>query len=384
MNYGVDLYDLDISPDGTSIAAGMMEISGRQRLVRIWVDTLLTGGADYDVLHDFEHTAPLNFVWSPDGRYLYGSTYYTGVSNIVRYDTERRVMEWITNTERGLFRPIPISDDSLVAFEFTTEGFIPVQVPVATTENVSAVTYLGQQIAEKYPEVQSWKLPSPAAWTSTSLLTATGDYEGLGAIGLRSMYPIIHGYKESIGGGVRMDFMDPLLLHNIDFSLAYTPNPSFDLKEQFHGILRYRYWQWDVSATYNVSDFYDLFGPTKSSRRGYQLSVGYTDASINDRPSNLEYTLRVSGYSDLDTSPGLPEHRHGGERISTFVGRLKYWRCPQVAGGVDAEKGLEWTLCRVRLPFGRSGSYPRRVRGIRDRCSGAGPAPSCGSGPRRA
>jgi hypothetical protein len=340
--YGVDLYDLDIAPDGSSIAAGMMEISGRQRLVRIWVDTLLAGGADYDVLYDFEHTAPLNFVWSPDGRYLYGSTYYTGVSNIVRYDTERRAMEWITNTERGLFRPVPIGTDSLVAFEFTTEGFIPAFVPVSTTENVSAVTYLGQQIAEKHPVVQSWKLPPPSAGRIDvdSLIVATGVYEGLGALGLASIYPVVHGYKQSVGGGVRMDLFDPLLLHTIDLSLVYTPNPGFDLKERFHAMVHYRYWQWDVSASYNVSDFYDLFGPSKSSRRGYQVSVGYTDMLINDRPRSLEYTLRVSGYADLERLPAFQNVGTAVSEFLTFFGRLKYARTLRSLGAVDAEKGV--------------------------------------------
>jgi hypothetical protein len=346
LNYGMDLYDLDIAPDGSSIAAGMMEVSGRQRLVRIWVDTLLSGGADYEVLHDFEHTAPLNFVWSPDGRYLFGSTYYTGVSNIVRYDTQRGAMEWITNTERGLFRPVPLSADSLIAFEFTTEGFIPVRCAIATTEDVSAVAFLGQEIAEKHPVVQSWILPppSPSLINVDSLIVATGEYEGLGALSMASLYPIIHGYKTSVGGGIRMDFFDPLLLHNLDLSLVYTPNPSFDLKEQFHAMLRYRYWQWDVSATYNVSDFYDLFGPSKSSRRGYQVSVGYSDVLINDRPANLDYTLRVSGYSDLEKLPAFQNVGTAVSELLTFVGRLKFTRLLRSLGAVDAEKGIQSSL----------------------------------------
>ena len=35
---------------------------------------------------DFGPSVPSGFVFSPDGRYLYGSSYYTGVSNIFRYD----------------------------------------------------------------------------------------------------------------------------------------------------------------------------------------------------------------------------------------------------------------------------------------------------------
>ena len=34
----------------------------------------------------FGQSVPESFVFSKDGRYLYGSSYYTGVSNIFRYD----------------------------------------------------------------------------------------------------------------------------------------------------------------------------------------------------------------------------------------------------------------------------------------------------------
>ena len=35
---------------------------------------------------DFGSFVPEGFVFSPDGRFLYGSSYYTGISNIFRYE----------------------------------------------------------------------------------------------------------------------------------------------------------------------------------------------------------------------------------------------------------------------------------------------------------
>ena len=41
---------------------------------------------------------------------------------------------------------------------------------------MSAITFLGQQVAEKFPIVKSWKLPSPATVSLDSAGVRTGDY----------------------------------------------------------------------------------------------------------------------------------------------------------------------------------------------------------------
>jgi hypothetical protein len=346
LKYGVDLYDPDIAPDGSALVASMMEINGRQRLVRITMDSLMSGSVDYEVLHEFESTAPLNFVYSADGRSLYGSTYYTGVSNLVRYDFATHAVEWLTNVETGIFRPVPLSADSLIAFSYTRLGFVPVTLPVRPTVDVSAIRYLGAEIADHHPVVRSWKLPppSPTLINVDSLIVTSGDYEGLGAFGLRTLYPVVHGYKTSLGAGLRLNFFDPLLMHNLNLSLLYTPNPGFALKERFHAMLQYSYWQWEVSARYNESDFYDIFGPQKSSRRGAAVSVGYSDVLKSDRPATTDYTLRVSGYSDIDRLPGFQNVSATVNRFTTFLARLKHSRVLRSLGSVDAETGHLWSI----------------------------------------
>jgi len=46
---------------------------------------------------------PEGFVFSGDSRYLYGSSYYTGVSNIYRYDLALGKLEAVSNAEIGYF-----------------------------------------------------------------------------------------------------------------------------------------------------------------------------------------------------------------------------------------------------------------------------------------
>ena len=76
-------------------------------------DALLAGDATPMRTLEFGTSVPESFVFSPDGRYLYGSSYYTGVSNIYRHEMATAKTEAVSNAETGFFRPVPISDDEL-------------------------------------------------------------------------------------------------------------------------------------------------------------------------------------------------------------------------------------------------------------------------------
>jgi len=83
------------------------------------VAELLAGASPYEVLHEFANNSPANFVYSPDGAFLFGTSYYTGVSNVFRYDFAAKEMKAVTNGTTGFFRPLPVSDAELVAFHYT-------------------------------------------------------------------------------------------------------------------------------------------------------------------------------------------------------------------------------------------------------------------------
>jgi len=359
LRYGIDIYDLDVSPDGTALIGAMLRINGSQALIRIVLDSLLVGSTDYEILYEFENTAPMNFVFSPEGRYAYGSTYYTGVANLVRWDFLQHRMEWLTNCETGLFRPVPLSEDSLLAFDYRPEGFQPVVIGVQALEDVNPVRFLGTAIADEYPVVRSWKLapPSPKRISVDSLTISSGDYEGIWAMSLNSAYPIIHGYKETIALGSRLNFLDPLLLHSLDVRLLYTPNGILPPYERFHAMAQYQYWGWTLSGTYNVSDFYDLFGPTKKSRKGGSLAVGYHHSLLDDQPTTMNYSLRMAGFINLERLPAFQNVATSARSFLTATASLNYSRRLSSLGAVDYEKGITWEL-NAHTYYARTTYFP--------------------------
>ncbi len=107
-------------------------------------------------LHKFElgTALPEGFTFSPDGRYLYGSSYYTGVSNIYRYELATRKLEALSNAEVGFFRPMQLDDKRLIIFHYAAEGFVPATIEPQPTEDLSAIRFLGEAIATTHPIVQ--------------------------------------------------------------------------------------------------------------------------------------------------------------------------------------------------------------------------------------
>ena len=58
-------------------------------------------------------------------KYLYGSSYYTGVVEHLPLRPRDRKLEAVSNTETGFFRPLPLGGDALIVFRYTGEGFVP-------------------------------------------------------------------------------------------------------------------------------------------------------------------------------------------------------------------------------------------------------------------
>src|SRR5205085_7525698 len=112
--YGVVPYDLDVSPDGKLLSASSSEVNGDQYL-RVWeIEKLRNGDATPLSEFRFGQSVPESYVFSPDGKSLYGSSYYTGVSNIFRYDVATAKIEAVSNAESGFFRPVPLPDGKLI------------------------------------------------------------------------------------------------------------------------------------------------------------------------------------------------------------------------------------------------------------------------------
>jgi hypothetical protein len=345
-DYGKDIFDIDISPDGTRLTGALAEVSGRQTLITMTIDSLLKGNHLFDILYDFENSTPAGFVFSRNGRFLFGSSYYSGVSNIVRYDFRMKKMEWVTNCESGLFRPLPISDDSLIAFLYTGRGFVPVMIANQTVEDVSAIKYLGQEVVETHPIVKTWVLspPSLSLIDNDSTTSRSGEYSPMRNIKLASVYPMVEGYKKFPAYGVRMNFSDPTQLHSMNLTASYTPNQILPPKERLHFDFNYAFWQWKISGTYNGGDFYDLFGPTRTSRKGYSARLQYREYLLFEEPESMDYRLTLATYGDLERLPDYQNIAASFDRFTSFDARLSYSLLTRSLGAVEEEEGVQWEL----------------------------------------
>lgn len=343
--YGQDAYDLDISPDGALLSASWAEISGRQTLRLMKLEALAVGDTSTSVLFDFGSSIPTGFVFAPVGRHLYGSSYYTGVSNLFRYDLATDSMDVVSNVEDGLFRPLPLGGDSLIAFRYTGEGFVPSLVPSRPLTDVSAITFLGQQLAEKHPVVKTWKLPPPSSVVIDSTRLRTGDYRPLASVRPAFVYPFVEGYKTHTAAGLHLQLSDPVGLHAFDASLSVTPTDLVGPDEQWHATLHYRRPNASVDLRWNPGSFYDLVGATKASRKGVHAGVALDHTFIRDTPRMFQMTSSLSGWTGLEQ---LPDHQNVAtsedfDRIVTGAVEFEYRNMRKSIGAVDPEKGHAWS-----------------------------------------
>ena len=223
--YGTVVYDLDVSPDGSRMVASFGDISGKQE-----VRVLRRGGARHGrtttpVAHSTSGSAvPNNFVFSPDGRSLYGSSYFTGVSNIFRYDLESRKLDAVTNTDTGFFRPVPLGDEQLIVFRYTGEGFVPARIAPQPLEDISADHVPRPSACRGAPGHQNLeRRVSGRRSRLDTLPQRTGIYRLAGGLRRDSFYPVVQGYKDTAAVGMRLNFSDPLQLNRASVTASYSP-----------------------------------------------------------------------------------------------------------------------------------------------------------------
>jgi hypothetical protein len=341
--YGTVAYDLDVSQDGTRVSSSFGDISGKQD-VRVFNAVDLMAGKLEPVAHfDFGPSVPNDFTFSADGRYLYGSSYYSGVSNIFRYDLETKEMEALTNAETGFFRPIPVEGDGLIVFRYSGRGFVPTRIDGVPVKDVSAITFLGERVAEEHPVVKSWMVGSPARIQFDNLPKQQGTYRLVRGLRHESFYPIAQGYKDTAAIGGRFDLSDPLQLNHLTLTATYSPDTSLPGHERVHLEGDYERYDWRARVRVNGADFYDLFGPAKTSRKGYYVEAGHTTTLLFDDPRKLDLDLggRVAGHLDQ-----LPQYQNVPVKVDQLVtgaARLTYSDVRNSLGSVDDETGRRWT-----------------------------------------
>jgi len=339
--YGQVPYDLDIAPDGSHMSMSLGEVSGRHTLRLFDMATIAAGDATAIAQVDFGTTIPSNFVFSPDGRYLYGSSYYTGVSNISRYEVATGDLQTVSNCETGMFRPVPLEGDELIVFRYSGQGFVPAKIEAKPLEDASAITFLGQTIAETHPVVQGWTAGSPKDVPLDDLITRKGKYQSFRGMRLESWYPIVQGYKDEGAIGAAANFSDPAILNRVTASVSYTPNNDLPANERLHVDFKYQRHDWRASYRLNYADFYDLFGPTKHSLKGYSVGIGNRRNLIYDLPRQLVLDNEITYYANLDRLPYAQNIDVTFDTVLEEISRLTWTNTRSSLGAVDPEKGIK-------------------------------------------
>lgn len=351
--YGTVIYDLDISPDGVLLSGSFGDVEGRQSVQIYSIPNLLDGETAADRQFDLGQAVPEGFVFSPDGQYLFGSSYFTGVSNIFRYEVSSGELEAVSNAETGFFRPVPMRDGSLLIFRYTGQGFVPARISAVPLEDVSAVTFLGSKTIEKYPALSEWRVGDPSASPAEERVVDEGHYVALQHLGFESMYPVVLGYKDSVSLGLKANFSDALRLDALNIGAGYSIDSDLPSDERPNLIVDYRHTvistsplsgSWRLGARLNYADFYDLFGPTKHSMKGNRFLIGYDKSLIYDDPRELGLTMELNHFANMDRLPRYQNVPASVDKLTSFEALLHYSHLRSSLGHVDDEKGFSWRL----------------------------------------
>ena len=141
---------------------------------------------------------------------------------------------------------------------------------------------------------------------------------------------------------MRANLSDRLGATALDVTASYSPTQELDANERLHMHASFRYWNWKFAGTLNRADFYDLFGPTRVSRKGYSLSAQYQRNLLLDGPTSLNYTLRAAGYGGLATVPEFQDVAASSDKLGTVSGDLAYKSLRRSLGAIDDELGTTW------------------------------------------
>jgi hypothetical protein len=361
--YGDVPFDLDISPDGSLISASFGTVDAKQSL-RVWdLPAMEAGGEPVEVARlELAPATPEGFTFAADGKSLFGTAYYTGVSNVFRFDLQTKKYDVVSNASTGLFRPIEQPDGSLLAYEYTGEGLAPVRFRPEVKDDLGTVDFLGTRVVTAHPELKSWGVGSPARIDLDSLIVARGHYRPTKRMKLAAMYPIVEGYQGAISPGYYFHFEDPMQFNQLSASISLSPFDRLPDKERLHAQVEYKTLDWRFRYLHNAADFYDLFGPVERSRRGDAVIAEYNKTRIYDPPRQLDFFGSGAAYFGLERLP-TAQNVPSPKNIVSFEAGVKYTNTRSALGGVDHEKGIAWrSIGDIDFADGRS--FPKISGGL--------------------
>ena len=331
--FGVSVFDIDVSHDGKLLSVTTQGDNGEHSLLLFRTEDLEQALFKYDNLITWEDSNLGQFRFSLDDRYLIGSSYYTGVSNLWQIEIESGEMQMLSNTDIGLFAPLETSPGKLLALQFERDGMRPVSLDRKVVTDANAVELYGQKAFDRNQEV----LESISLLRQPLREIAFGQvydsivpYNVFKEMSFAGAYPDITGFTDRKAWnnvtpvlGYRLNFNDPVGLSSIKLGVGISPWSSNEWKNRFHIDVQWKYFFWTVKAAWNHTDFYDLAGPMRTSRKGYMASVSYDYSNNMFVPYSRDWGFSIGAYGDMDALPlyqeiGVDEGIRSMQTISAY------------------------------------------------------------------
>lgn len=349
--FGVSVFDLDVSHDGQWLSLTRQGDNGEHTLLLFNTRELAKAIFKPVELLTWEDSNLGQFRFSLDDRYLIGSSYYTGVSNLWQINLETREPEMLSNTDIGLFAPLEIAPDRLLALQFERDGLRPVTLDRKVVEDANAVTLYGHRAYENNQEaleaVGLLKEPLPKVEFGDVYNNIT-PYKVIKEMRFAGAYPIISGFTDTTAWnrvtpvlGYRFCFSDPVGLSSIKLAVGMSPWSGNDWKNKFHADFEWKYYFWTLKAAWNHTDFYDLAGPRRASRKGYMVTLAYDYTNSLVMPYTRSWGFALGAYGDMDALPLYQEIVVDIKSMQTASLYGKISKTRTSLGGVMKEQGFE-------------------------------------------
>jgi len=349
--FGTEVFDLAVSHDGEKLSVTISGENGEHKLLLFKIRDLQRANFKYETVAEFDNANLSGFTFSRDDQYLIGSSYYTGVSNLVRIHIATKQMEWMSNSESGLFWPVDIAEDTLLALNFCRDGLQPVLVAKRICEEGSNIHYLGQKAydhdSERLSRLCELEQPLPEIQFK-AVSDGIVRYRSIGEMRFVGAYPDLTGFvdKQACNSvtpvlGYRFLFSDPVGFSNLNIHIGASPWSHNDWLNRFHFDLDWRFRFWQFKACWNHSDFYDLIGPMQTSRKGYSVSLSYKHINKLWMPYEYRWGASIAAYGLMDALPTaqtIAADIRSMQSLSAFY-YIRHTR--KSLGGIKDEQGWE-------------------------------------------
>ena len=377
--YGTVVYDLDVSPDGRYLSASFGEVTGQQDVRVFETDTMRKGALNAITRFDFGASVPSGFVFSPDGRFLYGSCTLPAcrTSSVRPFIAD---VNAVSNTDVGFFRPIRSTTGSCSSSAIPVRDSFLQKSRHGPLDDVSPITFLGERLAEERPEIKTWNVGLPSSIPLDSMPQETAPYHIARSLRRESFYPIVQGYKNTAAVGMRFNFSDPVQLNRANVTLAWSPSgvPS---SEEVHVNAEYsRTTGGAASNGTRVTSTICSVQPRPVARatslvsgitiRSCLTSRGVSSSISTPKPPGISISCRLYQNVAVDIT-----------RLYSARAKLAYSDIRNSLGNVDDETGRQWSIVAEgnyvdgsRVPIfsrylrPRLGGFGRPLVGLASQC----------------